>query len=148
LSYTFCLPDGCYEVDLETEFPISAEYIMIQAFLNGIEIPDGLLEMIQGDEAGTLAVGLNSDCFDSVDEMSSLDWELFPNPSDNILNVSMSRIENAQLNIYDMTGKLLIKTNMSLYGKQVDISSLPSGVYSAVLTTSNALSSKVLQVVK
>ena len=57
LNYTFCLPNGCYEVDLETEFPISAEFILIQAFLNGIEIPDAILELSQGDDNGTLVWG-------------------------------------------------------------------------------------------
>jgi PKD repeat protein len=148
LTYTFCLADGCYEIDFETEFPISAEFIMVQAYLNGIEIPEALLEMIQGDEGGSLVIGLNSDCEDSVSEIEMVEWELYPNPSNEVINISLSQTQNAQVRIFDMTGKLVLENSINGYGKQIDISSLVSGVYSVVLIGTDTLSSKVLEVVR
>jgi hypothetical protein len=47
-----------------------------------------------------------------------------------------------------MTGKLVLENSINGYGKQIDISSLVSGVYSVVLIGTDTLSSKVLEVVR
>jgi hypothetical protein len=77
-----------------------------------------------------------------------VEWELYPNPSNEVINISLSQTQNAQVRIFDMTGKLVLENSINGYGKQIDISSLVSGVYSVVLIGTDTLSSKVLEVVR
>jgi len=148
VSYTFCIPDGCYEVELNTEFPLNAEFILVQAYMNGIEIPDALLEMIQGDEMGTLWIGVNSDCENFVNEDSAISWYIFPNPATSLLNISIDESAQTLVRIFDTTGRLALETQLNGYAKQIDISSLSAGVYSVILIQDDKISSKLLEVVK
>jgi hypothetical protein len=53
---------------------------------------------------------------------------VFPNPAKSYLNVETNSPDNQQLEIYDLSGKLLVTTSF-LNQSKIDISSLPSGTY-------------------
>ncbi len=71
----------------------------------------------------------------------------YPNPAKNKFIVKFVSKEDIILNvnIYDYTGKLVNITNPKMYMKgnnnlQIDISSLPKGIYNCMLKTANGMS--------
>lgn len=55
---------------------------------------------------------------------------IYPNPVVNELNVTIANKEKCRLILYDITGKLLLDTNVS-GSARVDMSNFPSGMYTA-----------------
>jgi hypothetical protein len=56
--------------------------------------------------------------------------EVFPNPVKDVLNVNLNGIEGvAEIGVYNANGVQVFKTNGASGTKQVDVSSLPAGVY-------------------
>ena len=54
----------------------------------------------------------------------------FPNPTTDILNINFDMsIETATLNIVDVTGKSFIKKELTQNNNQIDLNSMPAGVY-------------------
>jgi type IX secretion system substrate protein/fibronectin type III domain protein/pre-peptidase len=55
---------------------------------------------------------------------------LFPNPASDVINIRLSGdVQNAEMNIYDVFGKILIKRNINNGSNRMNISGLPGGVY-------------------
>ncbi len=53
---------------------------------------------------------------------------VFPNPAKSFINVQTNSPDNQQIEIYDLSGKLLLSSSFNQQSK-IDISSLPSGTY-------------------
>jgi len=95
--------------------------------------------------------------FDSptnVTELSKVEkLKAFPNPVKDILNLSFnaSELNNANINILDVTGKKVksLKVNPSMQGEQVlniNLSDLPSGIYFYQITSSyNQINGKLIK---
>jgi len=55
---------------------------------------------------------------------------LFPNPASGVINIQLSGVfQNAEMNIYDVFGRILIKRNINNGNNKMNISGLPGGVY-------------------
>lgn len=100
------------------------------------------------DNSGTLDVAGNSDTINSkiaiIDkaESASFDFSLFPNPAVNTIKVSFYQplvSQKANLSVQSISGSTLKNTSLILSGKtvEIDISSLPSGIYIMRLTGNN-----------
>jgi hypothetical protein len=75
--------------------------------------------------------------------MSTKPFDLYPNPSHGLLNISFeSSGEIAQADIYDLTGSQLHHTQLQAGGGQLDLSSLPSGMYLLRLRIGNSIATK------
>ena len=77
---------------------------------------------------------------EKVEQVSPL--ELMPNPTSGNLRVSMLDFDTEkqhQLEIRDVTGKLLIKQRMETNAIDLDVSQLPSGMYLVVVTSNNEI---------
>ena len=62
--------------------------------------------------------------------------KVFPNPTNNILNISFqtdNKISSLEIDLLDMTGKLISKTNFEniegVFNKQIDVNQLSKGLY-------------------
>jgi hypothetical protein len=66
-------------------------------------------------------------------EFTHIDWELFPNPSDGIINLTVkfsNLVETGSLNIRDIHGRVVKSvTNVRTGSYQFDLSSEPKGTY-------------------
>jgi hypothetical protein len=66
-------------------------------------------------------------------EITHIDWELFPNPSDGIINLSVkfsNLVETGVLSIRDINGRVVKSvTNVRTGTYQIDLSSEPKGTY-------------------
>ncbi len=70
-----------------------------------------------------------------------------PNPSNGLFEINSSKDLNGTIEIYDVTGKLILKETAKQYNK-IDISSHASGVYSVVIKDEKGVLMKTAKVVK
>jgi hypothetical protein len=64
------------------------------------------------------------------EEMNKITVNVYPNPAQDILNISISRLEqDAQLKIFDITGRLLMEKTLMSNKMQIDVSGFSKGVY-------------------
>jgi len=76
----------------------------------------------------------------SVNEISAIDFEIYPNPSENIISISYpNSTSSASYSISDLTGKLILKGTMT---KNIDVSTLASGTYIVTLAESQNIGRK------
>ena len=82
----------------------------------------------------------------SVEENEFEKIKLYPNPANNVINISdLENISDYQIAIFDMTGKLMFEGNEST---KIDISLFNEGVYLVKLYNKSSGSSKVAKFVK
>jgi hypothetical protein len=56
-------------------------------------------------------------------------YKVFPNPAQNIINITSSLNKKPHLIIYDLGGRTVIQTSLTGNQKSINISNLPNGVY-------------------
>ncbi len=66
----------------------------------------------------------------SVDTDNQNVFNMFPNPANNTVFVNVN-MQDSQLSIYDITGKLVLNKSLNLGQNTVDVSQMASGVYLA-----------------
>jgi photosystem II stability/assembly factor-like uncharacterized protein len=88
---------------------------------------------------------------DEIADNNTYSLNIFPNPSQESANVSfkLSQAGNAELNIYDMSGKLITvviaqKLTPGVYTYPIDISSFGSGSYLCTLNVEGITRSKIV----
>lgn len=86
----------------------------------------------------------------SVDDfVETSQWSLYPNPSTGIINVSGLEINNTQITITDMTGRVAMRINKNAQStQQIDASMLPAGVYQLTIQQEQRTSSKAFVISK
>jgi len=124
-----CIPDGCYELDMNTELPTNANVISANVTVNGESI--NALEFLNGATSSNMTFGLNSDCVTSIEKVKNTSWILYPNPASNILHVQTTDGSNlSALEVYDLLGqKILNTTSLAADIIHFDVSSLSPGIY-------------------
>lgn len=64
------------------------------------------------------------------EELGNSGFKLFPNPAQNIINISSLALNgNISIIIYDLTGKIVIKTTLKGSQSTINIESIPTGIY-------------------
>ena len=96
--------------------------------------------------SGAIANERNTSMNDLDGNTQIKDFSVFPNPAKSELNIRFGTTNNSaivvNLNIYDLTGKIVKRQNWSslsssIFERQIDISSLDSGVYLIGLESSS-----------
>ncbi|MBK7965639.1 MAG: VCBS repeat-containing protein [Bacteroidetes bacterium] len=54
---------------------------------------------------------------------------MYPNPTGGILNIKLEKSNSTQINIYDATGRLVMKQSIQEMNSTLSVQSLPTGVY-------------------
>ena len=82
----------------------------------------------------------------STDELSELDFiRVFPNPADDILNISSTEEEIERLSLYNSLGQLVLQNGNKT---KIDVSDLESGAYTLLIDTVSGLSRSTRVVIK
>lgn len=63
----------------------------------------------------------------SIQESKIEDLEIFPNPANSILTIETSLLGNKQIELIDISGRMVFSTSLS--GNKIDVSSYDKGVY-------------------
>jgi len=85
--------------------------------------------------------------FASVEELNqnSETFKVYPNPANNNVSVVINSIDNAIVEIVDVTGKVIYSNAIS-NTKNIDVSNWEKGLYIVKLTTNNKVSTQTLMV--
>ena len=68
-----------------------------------------------------------------VDHDLSYEALVFPNPTEDILNIKTQAFENVMYSLYDAQGKLVIQNKLSAEQTPIQVSHLAAGSYSLIL---------------
>lgn len=80
-----------------------------------------------------------------IDELNNNYFNVYPNPASDILFISNA--QDAQVAVYDNIGKLVLRTTLN-QTNQLDISSLPQGLYYLRISTERATSVVQISIVR
>ncbi len=99
---------------------------------------------VQADCAGGLSDYTPINTFNTLScrlaEEAVLEFSIYPNPVNSELNVNFEEsIENGILQIFNYTGALLHTETVNGYGTNVDLSTLPAGMYFITITADNVV---------
>lgn len=87
------------------------------------------------------SISVNSNCSLSNQENSNSDFALFPNPTNDFLNIKLDNdSEITSIRVYNMLGQTIL--NVSETTNQVDVSNLASGHYYIQITTDQGISNQ------
>lgn len=130
-TLSLCIPDGCYEVSINSPLPVQA--LSIVCTIEGLNVQQlGDLQLNIGESSSTAAIGVNMDCTIGVEETSTETVNAFPNPaSDNIQFVCKEAIQHIE--IFDMTGKHVASLNPNQSQVEINTSAWSTGLYVAHL---------------
>ncbi len=81
----------------------------------------------------------------SISEVSSMNFEVYPNPTSDVLTVS-SEVENGTIMVHDLIGKVVLSQNINSNLNVLNVSELPKGVY--LVTVSNGTESTTKRFIK
>ncbi|MEY3397574.1 MAG: hypothetical protein RL220_168 [Bacteroidota bacterium] len=147
-TWTYCLEDGCYQIELESMLETNAEFIMIQAFMAGVELPIGALELLNGETSGILEFGLNADCNESVQEGIFSGMNFFPNPASHQLNWTAVSAVNGQARIYDIYGRIVFDSKLSGVAGQLNVDGLAPGLYQLFIQSGNEIVNHAVEIAR
>lgn len=104
-----------------------------------------LLHTLIGNKGG----GLNYFTLDlnqlSVEQLTNVDINLYPNPANDFVTITGQQAKS-NLAIQDLTGKTVLNKTLKTNNEEIDISSLPNGIYFAVI--SNASQKTIIKLIK
>ena len=68
---------------------------------------------------------------------------IFPNPGNDIMNIQLeNKPHNARLGVYDISGRLVVSTELTESATQINMAGFPAGVYIYRITNEKALNEK------
>jgi len=101
------------------------------ADLNG----DNRLEMVLGNLRGGVALYKSAPISNiGFDELTNLEFEVFPNPTEHTINIQLgnlnpTELKEAKLEVIDLSGRVLLTEQIQSNQTQVKVQDLASGVY-------------------
>ena len=72
-------------------------------------------------------------------ELSNLGVELFPVPSQDVLNIRTNRVTALEITVLDITGQVVMRDAMNSIAHQIDLSEQAPGIYLLQLRSGNSL---------
>jgi hypothetical protein len=146
IDATFCVADGCYSVEINNDIELQG-YINLTVSVNGEQVANDILQPVSN--GGVLSFGINQDCEVGVSNLSELTFGVYPNPAtDNIILTSGIDLDNAQLLIFDLQGKIVSSSRISGTSVQVSVANLSTGLYNIVLVNGDSKSTSRLEIIK
>jgi hypothetical protein len=150
-SYTFevCLPDGCYSIACISQNPLYAQYVNFMAIQNGFETSNVLAQEILPNDIQQVAMdfGLNTNCETAVEETQQEALRIYPIPADHELTFQLANAKTANLQLLDLTGRVVLEERMDASGQlKLNISQLPKGIYLAKVQTGKEVLTRKVEV--
>ena len=104
---------------------------------NGNKIP--LLKVVERNGAANVIEFRGVENYNGVDKVLNDEHQvkIYPNPATNNLTVDLSKYNNAQISIIDITGKVVLNTNTTKSTNVFDVSNLNKGVYFVKIISDN-----------
>jgi hypothetical protein len=93
--------------------------------------PPEYIEDENVDTTGSPNVNFTTECTDNipVDSKENRTIDIYPNPSDDRINIEIENINNATIEIYNVSGRLVFSKELNSRIEKIDISGLLKGIY-------------------
>ena len=78
----------------------------------------------------------------NLDEVSTTDFSVYPNPASEVININSTKMLNAVITISDLTGKVVKTSTINGLTASVNTSGLNSGIYYVTITEGNSTSTQ------
>ncbi len=78
----------------------------------------------------------------TTDLNTTLDWEVYPNPTSDILTIKLEEIPSAQFRLLSMNGQTVRTGTINGQDQKIDVSDLPKGIYVLTLLTDEGMATK------
>ncbi|WP_299115640.1 T9SS type A sorting domain-containing protein [uncultured Winogradskyella sp.] len=65
----------------------------------------------------------------SIDDFSSSVAKVFPNPTDNVLNVHLTSVENLKYQLIDLSGRKVTSGHLNALQSKIELTSLETSIY-------------------
>jgi hypothetical protein len=88
-----------------------------------------------------LAIRVNTSVA-NLDEVSSTDFSVYPNPASEVININSTKMLNAAVTVSDLTGKVVKTSTINGLTSSVNTSGLNSGIYYVTITEGNSTSTQ------
>ena len=85
---------------------------------------------------------------DNVHNFVHLEWQMFPNPTQDVLHVKLGVAQPCQLAIFDLSGREVMTWALTQTAATVDVSALQTGCYRVQLESNGIVHSRNLQVAR
>jgi hypothetical protein len=115
------------------------------------DLTEGVYIVTAADENGCTAEANVTVLWDYINELHSVEFNLYPNPSEGTVNInSATNIGDVELMILDGVGRVVYTTSITNMTSQnvLNLNNLEAGSYSIAIITSNGRAVKSLQIVK
>jgi len=141
-----------FQYTIPLPFVMTNSFVLITKSVNGLNEGsqstvwyedinnDNKRDLIVGNSGGGLNFFSSNSPFVGIEELSQDNIEasvfLYPNPSDNILNIDTKVVDFQKVNLvmYDFLGKEVIKSNILSNSEKLDVSGLNKGIYFVNIT--------------
>jgi hypothetical protein len=84
----------------------------------------------------------------NLDEISSADFSVYPNPASEVININSSKMLNATISVTDLTGKVVKTSTINGLTASVNTSGLNNGIYYVTITNGNSTSTQKVVITK
>lgn len=145
-TLSVCIPDGCYDVSINSALPVQA--LSIVCSFEGDNIQQlGNLQLLIGETNSTAAIGVNMDCAIGIEEEHTQTINAYPNPAcDNIQFASVKNIESIE--VFDLTGKRILAVKPNQLQTQLNTADWSDGLYVAQITVDGKKEQVPFEIVK
>ena len=86
-------------------------------------------------------ISINSEVL-SVEDNELTGVHIYPNPTQALLNITLSELATTKIIIYDMSARVVLELDMSSQYHQIDVSLLKSGLYLVEIVTEKGIATK------
>jgi len=124
-----CLPDGCYEIQLNSAGPLTAISLDAQIISETLaEVSNGSLAIEMGEQYVASYFGVNAECTVSNEDGVHGRVAVFPNPA----TESVTIVANGGMNtihIFSADGRRIYSSDCNSNHALLDVTSIPIGLY-------------------
>ncbi len=108
------------------------------ADLNGDNFPD----LVIGNKRGGLNIGMGEELVISVEEVSELRFEVYPNPADDLLNIHLPNQSQYLIRIVNSAGQLIKKSAINGNRAEINVSDMSAGFYLVQIISEQGVGAK------
>ena len=103
-------------------------------------IPNGTGDFVM--KAGT--IGFNNENTSSIEKNLDQQFDIYPNPVSDFLNITKLNQQKAEVLIFDLIGNIILSTVIEQSQSNIDLTTLESGMY--IITINGSLSDRLIKI--
>jgi hypothetical protein len=130
---------------------IGSTYGLIESSPGGVDFPGYSITCFQQDKVGLYPSAIGTcELISSVNSIvkEKEGFNIYPNPGKDNVCLTINTIEKTLLQVFDLTGKLMLAEFLQNERSTIDVSRLPQGVYNLCVSNNESKGNKRLVIIK